>query len=80
VISREGINKNTLLKNREEVIKQAAEYLREDIRKYARDSPELQWPPYIEELAAETHPVPSSVRSFLIRLPTTDEVYTRWVT
>jgi hypothetical protein len=65
-ISREGINKNTLLKNREEVIKQVAEYLREDIREYARDSPELQWPPYIEELAAETHSVPSSVRSFLI--------------
>ena len=80
MISREGIYKNTLLKNREEVIKRAAEYLREDIRVYARDSPELQWPPYIEELAAETHPVPSSVRSFLIRLPTTDEVYTRWVT
>ncbi|CAB4041588.1 Hypothetical predicted protein, partial [Paramuricea clavata] len=60
VISREGTNKNTLLKNREEVIKQAAEYLREDIREYARDSPELQWPPYIEELAAETRPVPSS--------------------
>ncbi|CAB4017036.1 Hypothetical predicted protein [Paramuricea clavata] len=72
VISREGTNKNTLLKEREEVIKQAAEYLREDIREYARDSPELQWPPYIEELAAETRPVPSSVRSFLIRLLTDD--------
>ena len=44
VISCEGINKNTLLKNCEEVIKQAAEYLREDIREYALDSPELQWP------------------------------------
>ncbi|CAB3980567.1 Hypothetical predicted protein [Paramuricea clavata] len=72
VISCEGTNKNTLLKNHEEVIKQAAEYVREDIREYARDSPELQWPPYIEELAAETRPVPSSVRSFLIRLLTDD--------
>ncbi|CAB3982424.1 Hypothetical predicted protein [Paramuricea clavata] len=68
------INKNTLLKNREKVIKQAAEYLREDIREYARDSTELQWPLYIEELAAETRPVPSSVRSFLIRLQTDDSL------
>ena len=68
VINSECIKAHTMVKNRDLIIKEAADFLREDIQTYASNLPELSWPPCIEELNVETRQPPVSVTSFLSQL------------
>ena len=65
VINAEAIESHTLFNARDHIIKQAAEYLREDIITLAKETPDLKWPITIEELNEDRRQPPPSVISFL---------------
>ena len=50
VISSEGLHSKTIVKDKIGIIKQAAEYLQEEILQYASSMDTLEWPPQLEQL------------------------------
>ena len=56
VISKDGINSHTVLNCPERIVKNAAKLLRSDTLEYALNTPQLKWPPYIEDLHAIQQP------------------------
>ena len=68
VISKDGINSQTLLNSPHIIIKEAAEFLCSDILDYASNMLKKDWPPYIEDLRAEGTQSPPLVTLFLNRL------------
>ena len=53
IISADVINSHTLVNEREELLKQAAACLREDILEHAQNILDLAWPPRIKELSCD---------------------------
>ena len=50
VVSSEGLHSATIVKDKTGIIKQAAEYLQEEILEYASNTDTLDWPPLLEQL------------------------------
>ena len=50
VVSSEGLHSTTIVKDKTGIIKQAAEYLQEEILEYASNTGMLDWPPRLELL------------------------------
>ena len=53
VVSSEGVKSHYVFNDHDQMIKQAADYLRNDIHEYAKRIPELNWPPCLDELNSE---------------------------
>ena len=70
VVSAEGVNSHYLFNDQDQIIKQAADYLRNDILDYAKRIPKLTWPPDVEELNSEERNLPEYLTSFISRLLT----------
>ena len=68
VISADAINSHTLVNEREHLLRQAAECLREYILEHAQSIPDLAWPPRIEELSCDARKPPETLESFLSHL------------
>ena len=68
VIRADAINSHTLVNEREHLLRQAAECLREDILEHAQSIPDLAWPPRIEELSCDARKPPETLESFLSHL------------
>ena len=64
VVSSEGINSNTSLKNKEEIIKECEKQLRQDILQYA-SSYSIPWPLRTETIADGEKTLPESVNKFV---------------
>eukprot|EP00794_Sanderia_malayensis_P018445 gene18445-biopygen15542 len=65
IINAEAIDSHTLFNSRDHIIKQTADYLREDIIKLAKETPELRWPITMEELNKDRRQPTESVISIL---------------
>ena len=50
VVSSEGLHSTTIVIDKTSIIKQAAEYLQEEILEYASNTNMLDWPPRLEQL------------------------------
>ena len=70
VVSAEGVNSYYLFNDQDLIIKQAADYLRNDILDYAKRIPKLTWPPNVEELNSEERHLPECLTPFISRLLT----------
>ena len=70
MVSAEGVNSHYLFNDQDQIIKQAADYLRNDILDYAKRIPKLTWPPNVEELNSEEQNLPECITSFISRLLT----------
>ena len=70
VVSAEGVNSYYLFNDQDQIIKQAADYLRNDILDYAKRIPKLTWRPNVEELNSEERNLPECLTSFISRLLT----------
>ena len=68
VISADAIISHTLVKDREHLLRQAAECLREDILEHAQSISDLAWPPRIEELSCDARKPPETLEFFLSHL------------
>ena len=68
VISKDGINSHTLLNSPHIIIKEATELLRSDVLDYASNMVKKDWPPYMEDLRAESKQPPPLVTIFFNRL------------
>ena len=64
IINSKRLNESTMIKNKDIVIKYAARYIQEDIQKFAKELPELSWPPSINELETQEQQIPKSVTEF----------------
>ena len=67
VLSSEGINSNTIFKNKEEIIKVCAKQLRQDILKYASNY-SMAWPLTTETIADGGKTLPESVNKLVSSL------------
>lgn len=65
VINADVVNAHTLLNDRDQIINQAANYLREDIVNFANTTSELNWPINLEDINCTTRKPPNSVITFL---------------
>ena len=66
-VSSEGINSNTILKNKEEIIKESAKQLRQDILQYASNY-SMPWPLTTETLVDGEKTLQESVNKFVSSL------------
>eukprot|EP00794_Sanderia_malayensis_P014842 gene14842-biopygen11931 len=73
VVNANAIDSHTLFNDREHIIKQAAQFLREDILRFAKETPALSWPIMTDEVTSTAREPPSSVESFLRDLLTTKD-------
>ena len=64
IINSKGLSESTIIKNKDIVIKYAAQYIQEDIHKFAKELPELSWPPTISELETQDQNIPHNVTEF----------------
>ena len=67
VVSAEGINSNTIVKNKEQIIKECAKQLRQDILQYASNYA-MPWPLTTEAIADSEKTLPESVNDFISHL------------
>ena len=67
VVSSEGINSNTILKNKDEIIKECAKQLRQDILQYVSNY-SMPWPLTTETTADGEKTLPESVNKFVSNL------------
>ena len=67
VVSAEGINSNTIVKNKEQIIKECAKQLRQDILQYASNY-SMSWPLATEAIADSEKTLPESVNDFVSHL------------
>ena len=67
VVSSEEINSNTILKNKEEIIKECVKQLRQDISQYALNY-SMPWPLTTETIADGENTLPESVNKFVSSL------------
>ena len=70
VVSIEGVNSHYLFNDQDQTMKQAADYLRNDIFDYAKRILKLTWPPNVEELTSEERNLPECLTSFISHLLT----------
>ena len=68
VISTDAINSPTIFNDREHLLMQAAECLRDDILDHAQSIPNLIRPPSIDHLSSDERKPPESLESFLRQL------------
>ena len=64
IINSKGLSESTMIKNKDIVIKYATQYIQEDIHKFAKELPELSWPPTISELETQDQNIPHTVTEF----------------
>ena len=67
VVSAEGINSNTIVKNKEQIIKECAKQLRQDILQYASNY-SMPWPLTTEAIADSEKTLRESVNDFISHL------------
>ena len=70
VVSSEGVKSHYVLNDHDQIIKQAADYLRNDILEYAERIPELTWPPCLDELNSQERFPPDCLTAFITHLLT----------
>ena len=63
IVSRSALNSTTVVKDKNGVLKQAAEYLREEILSYAANY-KASWPPSCDSLKEEEKDYPSILNEF----------------
>ena len=68
LINTDAINSHTIFNDREHLLLQAAECLREDILDHAQSIPNLSWPPSIDDVSSDERKRPESLGSFLRQL------------
>ena len=64
IASSEGLKTATIIRDRDFILKEAANYLREDILEYAANLKETPWPPSKESLRCAERDLPSTLESF----------------
>ena len=67
VVSSEGITSNTVLKNKDVLIKECAKLLKDDILQYTKTYA-MPWPLTIDRISEEEKSLPDSVTDFLTNL------------
>ena len=72
VVSSEGLHSTTIVKDTTSIIKQAAEYLQEEILEYASNMNMLDWPPQLEQLKNSEKNFPTNLTEFLTNLLKSD--------
>ena len=72
VVSSEGLHSTTIVKDKTGIIKQAAEYLQEEILEYASKTDMLDWPPRLEQLKNSETNFPTNLTEFLTNLLKSD--------
>ena len=72
VVSSERINSNTILKNKEEIIKECAKQLRQDILQYVPNY-SMPWPSIIETIADGEKTLPESKNKLVFNLLTSED-------
>ena len=68
VVSSEGVKSHYVFNDHDQIIKQAADYLRNDILEYAKRIPELTWPPCLDELNSQERRPPDSLTALITHL------------
>ena len=68
VVSSEGLHSTMTVKDKTGIIKQAAEYLQEEILGYASNTDTLNWPPRLEQLKNSETNFPTNLSEFLTNL------------
>ena len=64
----EGLHSTTIVKDKTDITKQAAEYLQEEILEYASNMDTLDWPPWLEQLKGYEMNFPTNLSEFLTNL------------
>ena len=64
IASSEGLKTATIIRDKDFILKEAANYLREDILEYAANLNETPWPPSKESLRCAERDLPSTLESF----------------
>ena len=65
VVSAEALDATTICRDKDAILKEAAEYIREDILEYASENHNTTWPPTVESLKEMEKDSPSSLHDFL---------------
>ena len=68
VVSSEGVKPHYVFNDHDQIIKQAADHLRNDILEYAKRIPELNWPPCLDELNSQERLPPDCLTVFITHL------------
>eukprot|EP00794_Sanderia_malayensis_P001898 gene1898-2155_t len=65
VVSTAGLDATTICRDKDAVLKEAAEYIREDILEYSSRNQNTTWPPTVQSLKEGAKDSPSSLNDFL---------------
>ena len=68
VVSSDGLDATTICRDKDAILKEAADYIREDILVYASENHDTTWPPTAESLKEVEENSPSSLNDFLTHL------------
>ena len=72
VVSSERLHSTTIVKDKTDIIKQAAECLQEEILEYASNTGTLDWPPRLEQLKNSETNFPTNLSEFFTNLLKSD--------
>ena len=70
VVSSEGVKSHCVFNDHDQIIKQAADYLRNDILEYVKRMLELTWPPCLDDLNSQERRPPDCLTAFITHLLT----------
>ena len=70
VVSSVGVKSHYVFNDHDQIIKQAADYLSNDILEYVKRIPELTWPPCLDELNSQERCPPDCLTAFIKHLLT----------